>query len=257
MSERTPSSPAVAAESAAPVPAALLREIDRDLRPVRPLPPPWRRAVTFVPVALSALALVTASWRWRFNAPSLGPLWAWGVSIAQAAVGFAIFGVALREAVPGRNLSRRALAVTLGGGAAVVIAVTLATSQTLPTAMPPGVWLRYAWECWGMSMLSAVPIFAVAAWLVARVRPTRPALAGALCGLGVGVLADSALRLFCWVSTPAHVFLSHGGAIITVVLAGTLVSVGVDRWIGGAAHRAPNNRSAREAGSPGRTTRTD
>lgn len=212
------------------VPAELLRAVEGDLRPVRPLPPPWRRALAFAPLALAALALMTASWRWRFNAPSLGPLWAWGVSIAQAAAGFAVMGVALREAVPGRNLSRRVLAATFATAAAVVLAVTLATSHTLPTVMPPGVWLRYAWECWGMSMISGLPVFAIAAWLVARTHPTRPALAGALCGLGVGVLADSALRLFCWVSTPAHVFLSHGGAVVTLVVAGTLATVAFDRW---------------------------
>ena len=214
------------------VPAELLRAVDRDLRPVRPLPPPWRRAIAFVPLALAALAVMTASWRWRFNAPSLGPLWAWGVSIAQAAVGFVVFGAALREAVPGRNLSRRAVAATFAGAAAVVVAVTLATSHTLPAAMPSGVWLRYAWECWGMSMVSGLPVFIIAAWLVARALPTRPALAGALCGLGVGVLADSALRLYCWVSSPAHVLFSHGGAIVTLVIAGSLVTTALDRWVG-------------------------
>ena len=222
--------------SESPVPAELLRAIDRDLRPVRPLPPPWRRAVAFVPLALAALALTTASWRWRFNAPSLGPVWAWGVSIAQAVVGFVVLGAALREAVPGRNLSRRVLAATFATATAVVVAVTLATSHTLPTVVPPGAWLRYAWECWGMAMVSGLPVFAIAAWLVARTHPTRPVLAGALCGLAVGVLADSALRLYCWVSTPAHIFFSHGGAIVTLVAAGSLATSAFDRWAGRRRH---------------------
>jgi hypothetical protein len=227
------------------VPADLMRVVERDLRPVRPLPPPWRRAIAFVPLALGVLALMTASWRWRLNVASLGPRWAWDVSIVQAALGFVVFGAALREAVPGRNLSRRAILATFGGAAVVVVAVTLGTSRTLPTVMPPGVWLRYAWECWGMSMVSGLPVFALAAWLVARALPTRPALAGALCGLGVGVLADSALRLFCWVSSPAHVLLSHGGAIVTLVLAGMLVTTALDRWIG----RRRRSEPAREMGT--------
>ena len=57
----------------------------------------------------------------------------------------------------------------------------------------------------------------------------RPALAGGLYGLGAGLLADAGARLFCWVSDPAHVLLSHGGAILGLVIAGALSAVIVDR----------------------------
>src|ERR1044072_7291593 len=120
-------------------------------------------------------------------------------------------GVSFREAVPGMNLSRRVLAATFATAAAVVLAVALATSHTPPTVRPPGVWLRYAWECWGMSMISGLPVFAIAAWLVARTHPTRPALAGALCGLGVGVVAGSPLPPLFRGFPPAPRFPSPGG----------------------------------------------
>src|SRR4030095_5566681 len=52
---------------------------------------------------------------------------------------------------------------------------------------------------------------------------------GALYGRGAGHVADSGLRLFCWVSDPLHVVLSHGGAIAALAGAGALVAVLGDR----------------------------
>lgn len=214
------------------VPPELLEAIEGDLRPVRPLLPPWRRALLIAAIAVCVLATLTTFWSWRWNLSALGPAWAWGVSIAQALLGLVVLGAALREAVPGRNLPRWVVATAIGGAAVVVVLVTFATGRALPATMPPGVWLRYAWECWGISMVNGLPLFAVATWLVTRALPTRPVLAGALCGLGVGVMADAATRLFCWVSTPSHVLLSHDGAIVTLMVAGALVTTVRDRWRG-------------------------
>ena len=214
------------------VPAELLRAVGDDLRPVRPLAPPWRRALVVAVLAMPVLAQAPLAYGWRSNIARLGPGWAWGVSIVQALVGLAVLVAALREAVPGRPLSRRALWTAIAAASAAVLAVTLGTEQALPAAVPPGVWLRYAWECWEISVVTALPIFAFAAWLVVRALPVRPALTGALLGLGVGVLVDSAMRLYCWVSAPLHVLVSHGGAVVTLVLGGALVTTAVDRWAG-------------------------
>ena len=40
----------------------------------------------------------------------------------------------------------------------------------------------------------SIPALIAPAWLVSRALPNRPALTGALCGLGVGVMADAGLR---------------------------------------------------------------
>jgi hypothetical protein len=49
----------------------------------------------------------------------------------------------------------------------------------------------------------------------------RPAITGALAGLGAGLFADSSWRLYCEVSDPAHVLTAHLGAVAVVTLAGT------------------------------------
>ena len=66
-------------------------------------------------------------------------------------------------------------------------------------------------------------------WLAARALPTRPALAGALYGLGAGLMADAGVRLFCWVSAPAHVLVAHGGAILCLAAAGALAATVIER----------------------------
>jgi hypothetical protein len=55
--------------------------------------------------------------------------------------------------------------------------------------------------------------------------PLRPGVAGALYGLGCGLIADAGLRLYCEYSAPLHVLVAHGGAIVGAMMAGALVAV--------------------------------
>jgi hypothetical protein len=211
------------------VPAALRRAVEADHRPVRPLPPPWRRALALLP--LGGLAVMTAPlyWGWRSNLLELGPGLAWGLSAVQVLLGMIVIGAALREAVPGRCLSRAALGLTAAAAVAMEVGVTLATARGAPMRVPPGVWVRFAYECFGMAAVAGIPLVAVVGWLAARALPTRPAVAGALYGLGAGLVTDAGMRLFCWVSEPAHVLVSHGGAILALSAAGALATALVDR----------------------------
>ena len=59
--------------------------------------------------------------------------------------------------------------------------------------------------------------------------PNRPALTGAICGLGVGIMADAGVRLFCWVTEPAHVLIAHGGAIVLLMALGAACATLVER----------------------------
>jgi hypothetical protein len=80
--------------------------------------------------------------------------------------------------------------------------------------------------CLGGSLATAMPAIALAGVLAARAYPTRPALAGALLGLGAGLMADAGWRLFCHFSEPDHVLPAHLGAIVAAALAGSaLVAV--------------------------------
>jgi len=47
--------------------------------------------------------------------------------------------------------------------------------------------------------------------LAARAYPTRPVVAGALLGVGAGLMANAGWRLFRHFSEPAHVLSAHVG----------------------------------------------
>jgi hypothetical protein len=211
------------------VPARLLEAVRADLQPVRPLAAPWRRTLMLAPAGFLFALLSPLFWGLRQNFASLPPGLSWGLSSVQVLIGLVVVGAALREAVPGRTLSGRALGVVVGGAIALEVAITVYTAVRVPTVVPPGAWLRFAWECWFMAGLSGAPLLLAAAWLAARALPARPWLAGAIYGLGAGLIADSGTRLFCWVSEPAHVLVAHGGSILFLAVLGGLAAAVIER----------------------------
>lgn len=214
------------------VPAELLRRLQSEAGPVRPLGPPWRRALSLAPLGALLVLGVPIVWGYRSDLSRLDHGLAWLASGLQAGAGLWVLGAALREAVPGRRLSPRVLTLTGLGALALVLGLTLATAAVSPHPVPPGVWLRFAWECFGIAALSGIPILAAAGWLAARALPTRPGLTGALYGLGAGLVSDAGMRLFCRVSDPGHVLVSHGGAIVVFMALGAATASLVDRWRG-------------------------
>lgn len=78
--------------------------------------------------------------------------------------------------------------------------------------------------CFRTSALAAIPALLMSSILAARAFPLRPAMTGALYGLGCGLIADAGLRLWCEFSAPQHVLLAHGGAIVVSMVAGALVA---------------------------------
>jgi hypothetical protein len=213
----------------APVPPDLLAAVGRGLRPVKPLASPARRVLALLPLGLVLLVAIPAFWGLRGNISLLGFGIAWGLSGVQALAGLLIVGAALREAVPGRELSGSAVAATVAVAVLLFVGLTLVTNRVLPVFERPEAFGQSIWECFWMAAASSVPGLAAVAWLTARALPTRPALAGAIYGLGAGLLADAGVRLFCWVSTPAHVLVAHGGAILFLVGVGAGAATLVER----------------------------
>jgi hypothetical protein len=198
------------------IPTAVLDEVRRDLRPVRPLPAPLGRALIVLPVGLALLAGLPLCWGLRRNIGELAPWASWGLSGLESLAGLLIVGAALSEAVPGRRLSARAVTLTLFAGALVPVTLMLVTSWLVPAEESLGVRVRFAIECstrspWRPAV--AVGLLAARAW------PERPAVAG-LYGLGTGVMADAGARLFAGSRSPLHALISHGGAILAVTIGG-------------------------------------
>lgn len=205
-------------------PPDLRDRIVRDLAPTRPLRPPLVRALVLVPFAAAVVVAIPALHFFRPDMPAIGVVRAWGFSIGQAIAGIVIVAAALREAIPGRALSRAVVAAIIACGFALPAALLMLTSGGFDIGPRPGLELGDGITCFRVSAVGALPALMIAAFLAARAFPTRPSVAGALYGLGGGLIADAGLRLYCEYSQPEHVILAHGGAIAASIVAGVVLA---------------------------------
>lgn len=212
--------------SRGPLHSALFAAVKRDLRPVRPLASPARRALALLPLAILVMIGMPLFWSWQANV-TLAPRSLWPLSAIESLLSLAVLAAALREAIPGRELSNRALTVltSLALAGFVVANATLVTAA----AVPIETWLQWMRECISRTLVFSLPALGAPAWLVSRALPNRPALTGALCGLGIGVMADAGLRLFCWDGTFSHLLLAHGTAIGVLMVIGAFSAVTIER----------------------------
>jgi hypothetical protein len=206
------------------------RIVAGNLRPVRPLWSPARRALLLLPFALLLAALASLRYGLREDADQLGPILTWGTSALEWLLGLTVIAVALREAVPGSEGGHRRL-VRLCVLAGIVLSVTtVLTYAAHPTFVPQS----DEWPVWRACAIGpleySVPLLIVAVVLVLRSFPTHPLLSGTLSGLGAGLVVDSGWRLTCSFTSLQHVFGAHGLAFIAVTFVGALIGVGVDRY---------------------------
>lgn len=210
--------------TASSLPDDLRARLAGDYQPVRALRSPWTRAMWILPLAIVSLVAAPVAFNVRPYAPNLGWLGVWGLSIAQAVMGFLVVGAALRESVPGRDWSVGAIALWLVAPIAAVVAVTLVSWEASPVILR-GQWWPIGGVCFAGSAATALPVVALASILAARAYPTRPVVAGALVGLGAGLIADAGWRIFCHFSEPSHVLSAHLAAVLMSTLIGVLAAL--------------------------------
>ncbi len=143
-------------------PAPLRTAIERDLKPARPLARPAIRALALVPFAIAIVVGVPALHAFRPDMTAIGFLRAWGFSIGQAVAGCTIVAVALRESIPGRALSRAALAAIIALGVALPAGVLLLTTSSF-TIGPADHAVAEGFACFRTSALAALPALVFAA----------------------------------------------------------------------------------------------
>ena len=211
------------------MPDELRARVAGDLRPVRPFLPPWLRALLLVPAAALAWAVAPAVFGVRSDLTAIGPLLAWGGSLLQLAIAAMVIAAAFREAVPGEQVPRTVAAALLASGLLITVVLAVATDAVSPEPVPRTETLSAWWFCWESAVRAGAPLVLLLAVLLARGLPMRPALAGALSGMGAGTAIDGGWRLYCSYSNPTHVILSHGGAVLALTVAGVAITVAVHR----------------------------
>jgi hypothetical protein len=202
--------------------------IARDIAPVRPLMKPSRRVWLLVPIGLMLAATAPFVNGTRGDLIAYAPLLTWGATALQSLLGLWLLALGFREAVPGRNVSGSSLGLAAAMAILLVGTITVVTNAASGTVVPAGRELRDWVECVAWPALIGSPFMVIATLMAARAFPTRPAIAGALCGLSAGVLSDAGWRLSCWISDPVHLAESHALAILTLTAAGSLIAITLD-----------------------------
>ncbi len=205
---------------ATPLPPELRRLARSDLRPVRPLAAPARRALVLLAWAPVAVALVVATGPARPDAAALGWLFSWGVVLAELVAGAGLVTLALGEAVPGRGAGRQAGLLALAGAAALFVVVAVLVRGASAGVPVPSPLVMHGPACLALSGLIGLTALAVVAVLIFRSNPLRVSFAGLLAGAGTGLMAAGVYHLDCPVTHLAHVFVWHGGAIVLLALLG-------------------------------------
>lgn len=204
----------------APLPPELRQLVRSDLRPVRPLAAPARRAAVLLVWAPVAVTLVLATGPARPDAAELGWLLSWGVVLAELVAGAGLVTLALGEAVPGRGAGRQAGLIALAGAATLFVVLAVLVRGASAGVPVPNPLLTHGPACLTLSGLIGLTALAVVAVLIFRSNPLRASLAGLLAGAGTGLMAVGVYHLDCPVTHLAHVLVWHGGAIALLALLG-------------------------------------
>ncbi len=214
------------------VPDRLRAQVLSEWAPVVPLRSPWRRTWLLAPIAAAMTIVAARYWGPQRELDGLSWHLTWLLSAAQWLAGLWVLSLAFREAVPGRALDRRAVAIA-GMLTLIVLAVNLGAKDLLAgTVVPAGREWRFWTACVQGPLLLALPVLVLATLFVGRAFPVRPGVAGALAGLAAGVLTDAGWRLGCFVTAPSHVIGAHWVAVAALAAAGALIGLIADalRW---------------------------
>lgn len=200
----------------------LIRELARDLRPVRPLPPVRRVVAGLLGVWLAVAAVGIALLGWKAD---LGALLAQravlSVSLGLVVAGLGGLVAAAALGVPGRErLARGAL---LCGGAGLAVAAGVGTLLFLRSpAVEPGAPLESDLHCLlvacAVGLLPALGVVAFAG----RAAPHRPLVLAVAAAAGAVALGTVAAQASCPYADLRHLLMGHAlapalGALLLVL----------------------------------------
>jgi hypothetical protein len=201
---------------------ALIRELARDLRPVRPIPPVHRVVAGLLGVWLAVAAVGVALLGWKAD---LGALLAQravlSVSLGLVAAGLGGLVAAVALGVPGRErLARGAL---LCGGAGLAVAAGVGTLLLLRSpAVEPGAPLESDLHCLLVaSAVALLPALGVVAF-AGRAAPHRPLVLAVAAAAGTVALGTVAAQASCPYADLRHLLMGHAlapalGALVLVL----------------------------------------
>jgi hypothetical protein len=197
---------------------ALIAELTSQLRPVRTLPPPWRRAALWCGAVLwvaAIFALFADFHALMHRLMSTPDMWLSFVGALFTTVLAA--SAAFITSVPGRSaawalLPLPPLALWLSAGTAGCLRMEPAPGTMPEVPMHP-------MSCFYFIVLVSAPLSALLMWQITRACPLRPALTASLAGLASAGAAAVILALVHPFDATYTDLLAHLVAVILVVVA--------------------------------------
>jgi hypothetical protein len=205
----------------------LIAELCAELRPVRPLAPPWVRAMGWIAavfglgLALASIADMGAVWRRLLMAPDM---WLAELGCALCAVLAAV--AAFATSVPDRSPRWALLPVPAAllwiaaSGAGCLRGWILPRAHTALTAAIMGE-MRL---CLAFIVGISLPLSVLLVVMLRRACPLRPGLTAALGGLAAAAAAATLLSMFHPYDVTASDLVVHAVAVLTVVGANRVIS---------------------------------
>ncbi len=211
------------------LPEALRRAVREDLRPVRPLASPARRALAVLAWAPAALAAVVALLPLRPDLPALGWALSWGVLLVEVAAGAGLVALALAATIPGRGPGRERIALTLALALVLFASLAALARRASPGLTVPDPLVTKGATCMTLETVLGFTALAVVFALIVRAAPLRAAGAALLAGAGTGLMAEGIFRLHCPITDLRHVLVWHGGALVVLALSGLALGAVLER----------------------------
>src|SRR5690349_16191817 len=214
----------------------LIGDLSADLKPVRPLPPPWLRAVVWLVVVIVVAALLVAT---RTLLPALGTI---GNDPFMVPGAYASLATAILAAIAAFELSLpdRSDAWALLPLPALVVWIALNGLGCLATLAIPGTQTTpfQFTVCLSLLLAISLPLAAAMIFMVRRARPLRPMRVAVLGGLAAAGAAATLLILIHPHDSAVLDLAAHGVAVALIiglnVLLGGRLLVPANKFRGGA-----------------------
>jgi hypothetical protein len=189
----------------------LIAQLAGVAEPVRPLPPPWLRAIAWSAVALLSTAAGVAVFGGRSDvAIAVGqPQFVWITAIVLATTAFAVTA-ALVLAIPGAERSpiQRGSTLVLAGVWALMLAYAIVRAGHGFTGVSD--WYVCFIRITGMALVPLVILFG----MLRRSAPLRLAWASGLSMMAAAAAGAVAIQFICPLNDPGHALLGHFGPVL-------------------------------------------
>ncbi len=186
---------------------AVRGEILDDIRPVKTLPSPWRRALVFLPWLIVCLLMISAVMRPDYG--EVSKLLLWGGSVFFWASAYCLLVACMREAIPGSDISWKYLVTGIAAALILQLLLAAALHERSPYPSPEQEIWRTIMACTGAISLLGAPLLTAGCILAARGYLVRPTFAGVLLAVVAVIAAESVWRLHCPYTSPEHLILTH------------------------------------------------